>query len=593
MKHPIPFILGLLIACLFGHSASLSGQNVLTDMDHDAHQIYDRMIILSGGGDPLLHSSIKPFWRKDLVSLADSFSYQATDPVDIHNIRFIWDQNNEFIKHGMNSAGGSPYNDSINALILPSERIPFSRYRLSKHPLWNTFYRTPAHFYAVDVKDFYLRVNPVIHLAAGRESEEGVTTFINQRGLSIRGGVGKNVFFQTSLLDNQVRYPNYINQYTDTFGVVPGAGLFKDFKSNFFDFTRGRDFLLAQAYVGINLGKYFGFQLGHNQHFIGDGIRSLLLSDFSTPYFSLKINTRIWKFQYQNIFAELAADNFVSASGPSALVPKKYMAAHYLSFKPIKNITLGLFETVVFNRAGNQFELQYLNPIILYRTIEGSIGSPDNVLLGFNARVDVLRTFSFYGQFVLDDILIGNIIDGKLDWWGNKFGHQLGAKYINVFGIHFLDAQLEWNQVRPYTYSHYDENANYSNYKQPLAHPLGANFNEWIASIRFQASPRLHFQSSLYIISTGEDMDSISYGGNVIAPNTRRPGDFGHTIGQGIKTDITYWSSSVRFELTPGVFLDGQYVYRNKTSELPDRSLKTNLFQFGVRYNIARREEVF
>ena len=92
---------------------------------------------------------------------------------------------------------------------------------------------------------------------------------------------------------------------------------------------------------------------------------------------------------------------------------------------------------------------------------------------------------------------------------------------------------------------------------------------------------------------TGEDIDSISYGSNVIIPNTQRPADYGHYIGQGIETNITFWSSSVQYELSPGVMIDARYLYRNKSSALPVRNLKTNLFQLGVRYNMAYREDVF
>ena len=559
--------LSIMVSILSLGFIPVQAQNILTEMDHEAHRIYDRMIIMSGGADSSLHSAIQPYWRGDLVTLADSFAVHHRDTIARHQIQSIYNQNNEFVHD--------------------------ARYALSRHPLWNTFYRTPAQFYEVDVKDFYLRVNPMIQIAAGHESEEGVSTFINQRGLSIRGGVGQNVFFQTSFYDSQVRYPNFINQYTDSTGVVPGAASWKNYNSSILNVTEGRDFLLANAYVGVNLGKYIGFQLGHNQFFIGEGIRSLLLSDYSTPFFSLKINTRIWKFHYQNIFAEISADNFMSVSGYSEAVPKKYMAAHYLSFKPNRTITIGLFESVVFDRPGNQFELQYLNPIILYRTVESWIGSPDNVLLGFNGRVDIKKTASLYGQLILDDISVSQIFDGHLDWWGNKFGYQLGAKYLNAFGISFLDAQLEWNRVRPYTYSHYDSQANYSNYRQTLAHPLGGNFNEWIFSLRYQPTKRIVLQSTLYSMITGEDKDSISYGANVIVPNTQRPGDYGHYIGQGIGANITYVSASVQYELTPGVFLDGRMVLRNKVSEEVARSLKTTHFQFGVRYNMAYREDVF
>jgi hypothetical protein len=575
-------------------SGSLPAQNILSEMDHDARERYDRMIILSGGGSPMLHSSVFPYLREDLVILADSFLPYANTPVDKHEIQSIWDQNNEFVRTIKPiPVSRSQFIDSSQTFYYVENNAGLSRYRLSKHPLWKTFYKTPAHFYEVDVEDFYLRLDPMLRIGIGRETNEGVTTFINQRGLSMRGGIGKNIYFHTSFYDSQVRYANYINQYTDAVGVVPGASFYKGYESSFLNVTKGRDFLLATAYVGVNLGKYTGFQLGHNQHFIGDGIRSLFLSDFSTPFFSLKFNTRIWKFHYQNIFAELAADDFNAVAGTNAPISKKYMAAHYLSFKASRNISLGLFEAVIFDRPGNHFELQYLNPIILYRTIESSIGSPDNVVLGFNARVNIKNTVSAYGQFFLDDIHIGNILDGHLDWWGNKFGHQLGVKYVNAFGINALDAQIEWNQVRPYAYSHYNESGNYAHYKQALAHPLGANFNEWIVSLNYQITPLLILQSRIYFMRKGEDADSISYGGDVNAPNINRQGDFGNSIGQGVGTDIVFWSSGLHYELSPGLFLDLEYLYRKKKSDLPERNLKTNLFQFGVRLNMSRREDVF
>ncbi len=578
----------LLVFCSLAH-LPLAAQNILTEMDHDAQRVYDRMIILSGGRDSSIHSSVQPFWRNDVVELADSFSVDARSSIDWHSIQTIWDQNNEF------TLSDPPDSNEANVASAEKNRKALfgTRYRTSRHALWNTFYKTPAQFYEVNVKDFYLRINPMIHFAVGQETQEGITTYMNQRGLSIRGGIGKTVFFQTSIFDSQVRFPNYINTFTEDYGVIPGVGLYKNFNSSVFNSTNGRDFLLASAYVGFNIGKYIGMQLGHNQCFIGDGIRSLLFSDFSTPFFSLKFNTRIWKFHYQNIFAEMESDDFTSVNGISEPIPKKYLAAHYLDFKPNPRLSLGLFEGVVFNRENNQFELQYLNPIILYRTIEGALGSPDNVLLGFNARFDFWRRVSCYGQFMLDDILVSSILEGKGDWWGNKFGHQLGIKYLNLLSVDQLDLQVEWNRVRPFTYSHYDSLANYSHYNQALAHPLGANFNEWIVSLSYAASAKLNLKTSMFFINKGEDPDTVSYGGNILIPNSKRLGDYGNFVGQGAAADILVWSTHITFELSSGLFLDGDFFWRKKKSPLPDRNQDTRSFQFGVRYNFARREDVF
>ena len=94
-----------------------------------------------------------------------------------------------------------------------------------------------------------------------------------------------------------------------------------------------------------------------------------------------------------------------------------------------------------------------------------------------------------YGQLLLDEFKLSEVRAGD-GWWGNKFGFQLGGKYIDAFNIKNLDLQLEHNRVRPFTYSHGDSVANYTHYNMPLAHPLGANFQEVIGIARYQPAPK-------------------------------------------------------------------------------------------------------
>ena len=96
--------------------------------------------------------------------------------------------------------------------------------------------------------------------------------------------------------------------------------------------------------------------------------------DFGNNYLFLKINTRIWRINYQNLFMELhSPDNGIA----NVLIPKKYAAIHHLDIAITKNFNMGLFEAVIFGRK-NHFEFGYLNPIIFYRSIELSNGSFDN-----------------------------------------------------------------------------------------------------------------------------------------------------------------------------------------------------------------------
>ena len=54
--------------------------------------------------------------------------------------------------------------------------------------------------------------------------------------------------------------------------------------------------------------EHINFQFGHDRQFIGDGYRSMLMSDFSPPALFLKINTNVWRLNYTNLFTQIFAD---------------------------------------------------------------------------------------------------------------------------------------------------------------------------------------------------------------------------------------------------------------------------------------------
>ena len=85
------------------------------------------------------------------------------------------------------------------------------------------------------------------------------------------------------------------------FQTIQGQGFYKDYNSGVIENLRGYDYLNAQAYVGINVSKSVAIEFGHGKHFIGNGIRSMLISDYANNYFYLKFNTRVWKLHYQNV----------------------------------------------------------------------------------------------------------------------------------------------------------------------------------------------------------------------------------------------------------------------------------------------------
>ena len=69
-----------------------------------------------------------------------------------------------------------------------------------------------------------------------------------------------------------------------------------------------------------------------------------------------------------------------------------------------EKLNIGIFESVIWrvNHAPGVrgFDVNYLNPISLFRPLEFSINSPDNVLVGINAKYKLPLKSYFYGQLV-------------------------------------------------------------------------------------------------------------------------------------------------------------------------------------------------
>ena len=165
------------------------------------------------------------------------------------------------------------------------------------------------------VKDFDLIINPVIQLQYSKEKDNDETLFLNSRGVAIRGRIANKIGFAASIIDNQERDATYVQNWENKFQSVPGAGYYKNFNST------GYDYFDARGYFTFNAAKYIDVAFGYDRNFIGNGYRSLLLSDFSNNTLFLNLNTRIWKINYQNLFMEL---HTAEPRGPDRLLPKKY-----------------------------------------------------------------------------------------------------------------------------------------------------------------------------------------------------------------------------------------------------------------------------
>jgi hypothetical protein len=384
--------------------------------------------------------------------------------------------------------------------------------------------------------------------------------------------------------------PNYLDSMARVTGVTPGEGYaYRDGPNiTHFDWN---------GYADYKAGKYFHFTLGKGKHFIGDGYRSLFLSDeaYSYPYF--KITTTAWHIRYVNLFTLM--DDIRGAGGDPARYAKKLTSMHYLSWNVSRRVNAGLFEAIVWQDDDPDyprgFDLAYINPVIFYRPVEYGLGSPDNALLGLALNVKVGKRAEIYSQLILDEFLLEHVRAGD-GWYGNKQGLQLGVVAHDAFHKRGLMLRGEVDYIRPFLYTHSDTRQNYAHHGQPLAHPYGSGFVEWLAEGEWRRG-RWLLSDVLSCALMGQDTSLASYGNDIFQPEGDRPlsagahsKDFGYYLGRPSQVLLVQNELRVGWMLEPrsGLMLEAAWTFRSEDPEI-GASLMTNYFRIGLSANLWER----
>ncbi len=443
------------------------------------------------------------------------------------------------------------------------------------------------HLVQVREDDYFLYGDINFEFNGGASLETGTdkNTFINSRGVSLGGTFGRGFSFQSSFVESQSTFSSYIDSAVRETFVVPGASRIKNFNDKF-------DYGTASGSIAYSLKKHFSFQFGHDKNFIGDGYRSLLLSDNAYNYPFLKINASFWKVRYMVLYALFQDGPYVTINDES--FRRKYGTFHYLDVNIGKRLTVGVLEGIIWKYDSTRaFDINYLNPVIFLRPVEFSIGSPDNALIGFNARYKISSSVYAYGQLMLDEFKKDEVFSGN-GWWANKQGFQFGFRSFSFFRIKNLDIASEFNYVRPFTYQHRSSRTAYAHYNQPLAHPMGANFWESVSSLSY-AWKRWNLLIRGSYARVGYDIDSTgaprNFGNNVLLSyDSRPPGtDFGNEILQGLETEVINGEFRLWYLLNPAsnLVIEGGTRVRRADSEV--NSHQTMFIFFGIRTNLSNR----
>ena len=543
----------------------VAAQSDYISLNDNQYAVLNRLDIKLRKDSLLNFSTVKPFNRKRIterVEWLDSLyktgnSKLLLSRVDRHNIKNFLESNAEWTRH--------------------------YSFQIKKQ---KGLFTAPEHLYAVKEKEYSFVIDPVLNIQAGKSNLTNSTIFINTRGVLMRGEIEHKISFYTYLSDNQEKDPQYVRDFVAKNNALPGQGFYKHYNGD------GYDYFNIRGGVSFNAGKHFDLQLAYDKLFIGNGYRSLLLSDFSSNYTYLRFVTHLGIVNYEAILAETTAP-FSWNIGAHLQLPQNYMAVHHLSIQLGRKLNVGLYENAMESgRYG--FRFGYLNPIIFYKALEQDYGIGGKTSIGFDLKWNALKNIQFYNQWMFTEFNLKQMVNYSQGSYGNRLGLQLGMKYLDAFAIKNLDLQGEVNFVRPYTYTNtIDSSTNFTNFNQPLAHPLGANFREFIFIAKLQPAAKVYMTAKLFYHEQGLDSAGFNMGSDVFRSYDTRPRDYGFKIGSGILAKSLLTSFTLSVETLPNFFIEGNVSYRTYT--VPTNNINTNelFYTLGVRWNIARRDFEF
>lgn len=443
------------------------------------------------------------------------------------------------------------------------------------------------YFIQYENKDYSLILNPILDLEVGKEFNSNTIYWKNTRGIIADGKLGNKFSFYSLFLENQSRLPSYVTNtiLSKSAWVIPGQGESRWSQDTIFDYA------MAEGHLTYQFSSFSSFQFGTGKNFIGDGYRSMILSDNAFNYPFLRIHTKAGIFQYTNLYMQHI--DMMSNPSQEYTYDRKYMTLHHLSTNLTNRLNIGIFESVIWSNQRTPevsgFDIAYLNPIIFLRPVEFSINSSDNVLIGSNLKFKLTNNAHIYAQFIIDEFSLPELTAGN-SWWGNKYAYQIGGKSYNSFNIDNFNFQFEHNFARPYMYSHNYVNQNYGHFYQPLSHPLGANFRESLLFIDYKYKKwEVHLQILTARFGDKIKNDSISYGNDIFISNSYRPSDFDIQLFQGNDSRLNYYRLYLSYLLNPrtNLKIESGYIFRKLNDDQIEN--KTGFIFFALRSDLFNR----
>lgn len=406
---------------------------------------------------------------------------------------------------------------------------------------------------------FYLDFMPdfVIGHEGGTHSK---SLWTNTRGAQAGLSVNDKFSLYVSFYENQARFASYIDSTAQGIGNLPGQGFSKNLNTGKYDWMN------ATANMNYRFSDAFQVSLAYDKIHIGEGYRSVLISDNPYNFTHARFSGTVGRWQYHSIWAYMNdlrnprladVDNPVSRRLGNGV---KYGAFQYVDYLASEKVSLGLFHSLIWAQRNNDE------------------GGKVNGGLGLNIKYQPWQKYIFYGQLYADDISKFGFGSGG----NHRTAFQLGGKAYDLFNIENLNVTAEYNQAAPYTYQHPNNRINYTSNGEALAHPRGANFREVLGIATYRWNRWEVYGQAMYSRYGLDPTDARNMGGDLFKEEITEEK---FRVGQGNLNNLFYNELRLSYVMNPKYNLRWELgvIDRYNKNKATGNYQHATVFTFGLR----------
>lgn len=383
----------------------------------------------------------------------------------------------------------------------------------------------------------------------------------NTRGAQAGLTVGDKFSLYVNFFENQARFPTHIDSAAKRIGGIPGQGFSKNVETSRFDWMN------ATVNMTYEVNPALRMTLAYDKMHIGDGYRSVLMSESPYNFAHAHVSGKVKKFQYNSVWGTML-DRYnprTYAGDTAAFTTRlgegiKFAAFQYVDYLASDNFTVGLFHSLIWAQS------------------DASHDGGANGGLGLNVKYRPFPKWIVYGQLYADQLSKFNFNKDK----DRRTAYQLGLKTHDLFQVDRLNITFEFNQAAPYTYQHPNNRINYSNNGESIAHPNGANFREVLGILTYRWKQFDFYGQSMFSRYGVDPSASTNVGHDILRSDMS---DAAFRIGRGDLRNLFYNEIRAAYILNPRYNLRAEIGLINRIEDAPNSIGRTtaNIFTIGLR----------